>query len=387
MKAKSKLKEKIGGWAAFAAFTVIGGIAGGLMGVALKDRMLGGVCLSGNLIALGTALLVICAAGFLQIVLHELGHLVFGLLSGYRFVSFRVGSLMLAAEEEGCRFRRYTVAGTGGQCLMLPPPRSADGGYPTVLYNLGGSAFNFLSIALCLLLYPVLPNALFLRIFLWGNAVFGLLMGLSNAIPLKLGGIANDGYNALALRKDPVGLRAFWVQLQVNGLMTRGQDLADMPPQWFVLPGEEALKNPIVGGLANLCAAYHHSRRDFERAEQVSRYLLEHAPGMLELHRNELRCELLFYEIIGPCRRQEIDALYTGALKKYMQATKIYLSRIRLQYAYELLVLRDEKRAQKTLARFHKAAKSWPYRAEVKTEGELMKLIEQKARALPSSEA
>ena len=36
----------------------------------------------------------IYVAGFLQIIIHEAGHLVFGLLTGYKFSSFRIGSFM-----------------------------------------------------------------------------------------------------------------------------------------------------------------------------------------------------------------------------------------------------------------------------------------------------
>ena len=42
----------------------------------------------------GTLLLLLYAAVFLQLILHEAGHLLFGLASGYRFSSFRIGSMM-----------------------------------------------------------------------------------------------------------------------------------------------------------------------------------------------------------------------------------------------------------------------------------------------------
>lgn len=39
-------------------------------------------------------LLVFCASMYLQIIIHEAGHLIFGLLSGYRFSSFRIGNMI-----------------------------------------------------------------------------------------------------------------------------------------------------------------------------------------------------------------------------------------------------------------------------------------------------
>ena len=66
---------------------------------------------------------IVCTlvAFILQIVLHEGGHLLFGLLSGYRFVSFRIFNWTLIRQEGKFRLKRFGIAGPGGQCLMLPP--------------------------------------------------------------------------------------------------------------------------------------------------------------------------------------------------------------------------------------------------------------------------
>ena len=70
-------------------------------------------------------LVIATAAIFVAIVLntffHELGHLIFGLLTGYRFLSFRIFGLMLTRESGSLRFKKHSMPGTLGQCLMAPP--------------------------------------------------------------------------------------------------------------------------------------------------------------------------------------------------------------------------------------------------------------------------
>ena len=91
------------------------------------------------------ALLAAAAVGVLvQIVLHEGGHLAAGLATGYGFVSFRIGSIMLLKKDGRLQFCRYQLAGTGGQCLLAQPPWREEG-FPALLYNLGGPAANLLS--------------------------------------------------------------------------------------------------------------------------------------------------------------------------------------------------------------------------------------------------
>ena len=43
----------------------------------------------------------------LQTALHEAGHMVFGLLTGFRFLSYRVLSLLVIKEEEGLKLKRF----------------------------------------------------------------------------------------------------------------------------------------------------------------------------------------------------------------------------------------------------------------------------------------
>lgn len=57
---------------------------------------------------------------YLNIIIHELGHIVFGKLSGYEFISYRVGSLMLLKRDGKFVWKRYAIPGTGGQVVMRP---------------------------------------------------------------------------------------------------------------------------------------------------------------------------------------------------------------------------------------------------------------------------
>ena len=92
-------------------------------------------------------------ANFLQTVIHEAGHLVFGLMSGYQYCSFRIGSFMWIKQDGKMRVKRFSLAGTGGQCLMAPPDL-VDGKMPYVLYNMGGCLAN--------LIVSVIPAAIVL---------------------------------------------------------------------------------------------------------------------------------------------------------------------------------------------------------------------------------
>ena len=148
MSQKETKKKKIGQILIPVCFVLIGAVCGILFMKYLDRPETAGTSGGGKILTILVALVSMYAALFLQIIIHEAGHLVFGLLTGYRFISFRVSSFMWMKDSDRIRFKRLSVAGTGGQCLMAPPELK-DGKMPVQLYNYGGAIMNLIASAVC----------------------------------------------------------------------------------------------------------------------------------------------------------------------------------------------------------------------------------------------
>lgn len=362
----------------FLIYIVVGAILGATSGDVLTESIdKNGIM--GFIFSLLIIALEILVVVFGHIIVHEGGHLVFGLLSGYEFVSFRIGSFMFIKENGKLVVKRYNVAGTGGQCLMMPPSNVSAYNYPYILYNLGGSLANTIVALVSLALFLLIPKTDYVSEFLMMSFGFGMASALTNGIPLKLSGIANDGYNILSLNKDKQARRAFYIQLYVNGLQTKGTRLKDMPAGYFELPENSDLTNPLIVTIGVFKCNYLHDKKEFTKAKEYSQNLIDNAPGLLGIYKNELECELLFYEIIGSNRQDEIEKLYTKELQDYIKATSSYVSRRRLMYAYEMFVNHDKDAASKELEKFEQVAKNYPYAGEIEAERELIEFIDNMA--------
>ena len=135
------------------------------------------------------AILILLFSIFLQVLLHEGGHLVCGLATGYRFVSFRIFNLTFIRKDGKLCIKRFSLAGTGGQCLLTPPERPLED-IPTTLYNLGGVLANLLTAILAFLpLLTVDGLPYLLKFFLLMLSLIGILLAGMNGIPMKMGGI------------------------------------------------------------------------------------------------------------------------------------------------------------------------------------------------------
>lgn len=322
-------------------------------------------------------LLSIFLSSYGQILLHEGGHCLFGRLTGYQFISFRIGSHIFLRQQGKIARKKFSIANTGGQCLMAPP----DGtNFPYVLYQLGGPIANAAMGAASLALSYVLQGNRYFSYFFLVFAIIGFASALINGLPMRLAGIANDGYNTLLLHRDPLAREALRRQLLVNQKTAEGIRIKDMPAAWFRLPDGADKSNPLICAIGILAFACALDKLDFVQARTVGKDLLENAPGLLDIQRNELLCEMLFLELIGECRQAEIDMLYTKKLQDYIKITQAYPSRKRLLYAYARIADDDAAAAQLQREAFERCVLEYPYPAEIENERELLALADAAAQ-------
>ena len=354
-------------------FTILGAILGLAMISFVDWQLPEGISSSAKIFRLCITLIFLYLTVMIHIVLHEAGHLIFGLMSGYQFSSFRIGSHMLMKENGKLVHRKIKIAGTGGQCLMIPP-EMVDGKFPVVLYNLGGAIINLVVTALMIPVFMAIDKSSVFALFFFIFIAMGAITGLSNGIPMRTNTIDNDGYNAISLGKSKEAMRAFWIQMKTNEQLTKGIRTKDMPEEWFEVPSDEAMKNSMVATIGVYAASRLMDQHRFEEAGKLIDHLLEIETGMVALHRNLLICDQIYLELIGQNRSDRVEALYTKELKKFMKAMKTFPSVLRLEYAYRLLAEHDSESAAKSMAAFERVAATYPYPNDINTERELMEI-------------
>ena len=152
-------------------------------------------------------------AFILQVIVHEAGHLVFGLISGYKFISFRVFDFKIIKDENGkLKIRYERLAGTGGQCLMRAP-EYVEGKFKYKLYLLGGVLFNLVFSIIFWLVLPSYYTLLF--------ALIGFALAFLNLIPMGF----NDGMTYYHASKDETTRFILYLQLEYIYYQSIGKNL------------------------------------------------------------------------------------------------------------------------------------------------------------------
>ncbi len=307
------------------------------------------------------------------IIAHEAGHLVAGLLSGYKFVSFRVFNFTFVKENDKLKVKKFGVAGTGGQCLLTPPELCEDK-IPTFWYNAGGVAAQIILLAIALPFMWIADNPFVkeaVAIFLLADG----LMLLNNAIPMKMGGIGNDGYNMLYLRRTPLSIHALVLQLRTNALIQNGVRPRDMPSEWFEWKEDIDWRNALEVPIPLMYASCEIDKGEFEAAYNLFEKLYAHRDEIMGLYVNEIACELVFCAMVTN-RLDRAKELLDDKLLKYISAYKgVMSSKQRIECAKALYLDSDRKKAEAIYEALQKREKEYLLRGEVASDLEIMGAI------------
>ncbi len=304
-------------------------------------------------------------------VIHEGGHLIFGLMTGYKFSSFRILNVMLLKNNDGYHLKSYSLAGTAGQCILIAPEYDSKKSYPYVLYNAGGVLMNVVTALIVFLLVGKTEGFAYQFMFMLG--ILSVYFALTNGVPLTISGVNNDGKNIVELAKGKDNIYGFYLSMKINALLSEGYRIKDMPKKYFEIVTKN-LNNTFVATRLAYAENYYFDLHDFKKSKELLNKMIFEKNGLIPLHKELSKIDLLTINFLEGDFDTSIINKTTEQLLKSMTDN---ISVIRYNYAKALLVEDDEAKANKLLEKFEKVAKKYPYQGEVATERDIIEIITQ----------
>ena len=325
-----------------------------------------------TMVAAGFGVLMFALSSAILISLHEAGHLVCGLLSGYRFVSFRIFNLTFLKINGKLRVKRYSIAGTGGQCLLSPPDLAVEK-IPTGLYNFGGVLSNIIAVIAVAPLLMV--NNPFVKEAVVIFMLVGVLLILMNGIPMKISGSGNDAYNMLALKKNKLAKRGLVEALWANALIQSGVRPKDMPESWFVVPDGINYSDQLETSIPMMAASRLVDEMKFPEALVSYEQLYSHREEIIGLYVKEIECELVFLRLVSG-ETDKAKELLTPGLTKYIETYRnVMSSKQRILCAMALFIDNNREKAIGIYDNLLRTKKDYLLQGEVKSDLSIMKSI------------
>lgn len=363
---RKKIEKFISGAIYMGFCAVAGGFGGYAVGKLVPKDAPKGQEFLGILLVMLTFVAVLVV----HIFIHELGHMVCGLISGYKFNSIRFFGLMIVNENGKLAIKKMSVAGTGGQCSMVPP--RTDGTSPVALFNWGGCLVNVITSVVAILVAILCRNMLVFSTILLIFGVVGIGLAIINGIPLRT--LSNDGYNAVTLKNRPQARIAFEKSLVIVKELGDGKRLRDLPEDYFDYEvGKYELDDNLLISTAAMTLNYHLDCGNYDKVYELSKHLYENVE-LIDAHKLIAVAELVTSTLITGRDKSEVDKVLTKENKKLIKMFEALPSAHRVWYVYELLYNGDKEKADKHKENFDKKAKQYPYKSDLQNDIELMEV-------------
>jgi hypothetical protein len=280
--------------------------------------------------------------------MHEAGHLLFGLLTGFRFHSFRLLSYVWV-NEGGILVRKKSKSIAIGQCLMSPPHQEDN--FKFVLYNLGGGLLNLFCFFITFVLCIFLRGNDIAEIILSGFFVANLVLGVMSLVPMCFR-LPNDGYNALKASRSPDAKHGMYLMLRVNDEITSGKRYREYDEYAFGVSDTAKLSNCFVAYVIMCEAArFYDLGRYADSMRTLKRIPLDKIP---RYYRNLICIEYIYDALVRNLDVERAKELYAqeGMKILFRMGTP---SLFRVQSAYAFFAKNDKLEAEVFLAKAKKS--------------------------------
>ncbi|QNL97477.1 M50 family metallopeptidase [Treponema sp. Marseille-Q4132] len=322
-----------------------------------------------TIVLLGTSYCLSIASA---VIVHEFGHLIFGLLTGYKFAAIGFAHHLFLRRDGRMRRFVYKLPGALGFCAMEVPDMK-DESFPFVLYLSGGVLCNAFFALICIFAFVsgigsgilFFPHAFLLFAFV--NAYLAIV----SILPIKTKFLNTDGKQLFDLLKHKNIRKSFWICEKISAAQYRGVKFEDIPSEWFNETDDTQSVYAASIRAVRLLARAEAESEPKEVCALIEKELSENH-ALSGTAKGLLTCMRIYYEAIG-----ERDA---GTLKKLIMQTQIdFMKRIKnmpsaiqSEYAYTLLVEKDVREASRIKARLEKISKKYPFPAEIDTAKKLI---------------
>lgn len=352
-------------------------VIGGLLGFSIVEVFGDELQWWELVIKLMEGLFLLILAFFLQVILHEGGHMLAGLLRGWKFISFMILGFVISRREGSLHLSRFAIPGVGGQCLMMPP-EEGDTNWGIAFYNAGGVLMNTLVVLLSAVILALYYSHLSwgIDVFLGSLCITGLFFAITNGIPASHGGIPNDGMNICELKKDTFSTYVFLTTMRIVGKLQQGCHLNDVTEKYLTEGVEVDYMNPIHVMAVNFDISLAIARFDFEQAHAFFKRIDAYMNHIVPIYQMELLYEKVFLFLVSPRDGVDVGILIDSDTLKYFEMqTNFRPTALRVKYAFARLYECDEAKASIIYNQFQNVCKTYHIPGEIYSEQKLVEYV------------
>ena len=295
---------------------------------------------------------------FISIILHEFGHLIFGLNAKLTFISFNILSYTFCIENNKLKIKKEAkIPGVLGYCNMTTEKNKKYNTNSIKLYYMGGIIFNIILAFISTVLIFFTNNVYLMLIYILniGNNVY---LAIANAIPtITKSGKNTDALQIIYYADDKEYINTMSKLQMLQGLLAKGYDLKNIDKNLFSKPQTFKTNSDVLNAM--IYVDYLSSKDQYHEASKYAKKILEEAKELLsKQYIISLKLQLINCIFYSDGDFNQIKEIWNEDIKKYLdlmeKVTPIYIG---INYMYATLIEKNEENSKKYLNLFQQLNK------------------------------
>ena len=182
-------------------------------------------------------LLIYYIVSLISIVLHELGHLIFGLNAKLKFNSLSILNINIYKKDKiKIKFdNKLIFTSVKGYCDLIYDDNIKYDNKKIILYYLGGIIINLILMIIFLLILTLCLNK-YIRIIALLFIVYNFYLIFYNLIPFNKNGYNTDGMQIKLYLENPDVVKSYSRLYKIQFLLSKGYSIKEMDKNLFCKP-------------------------------------------------------------------------------------------------------------------------------------------------------
>lgn len=309
------------------------------------------------------------------VIIHELGHLVFGINAGLKFDSFCFLWFVIQKQENKIKLiMKPMISGVGGYCSLRIENAKHRDLNKIKLFYMGGVIFNFIS-AFVFFVFSLFTQNIYIDTILWGCIITNLYLALNNILPTTVSsGLEIDMLHVNYCNSDPHYMNTLYIHQCATDLLNEEKTFDSLQlkmPSSFNTISDILLSNLYVENLI------FHSQ--YEEAMLHITNVLTNATHLLNKRHIQLfKIQKINCLLNMAASSEELKKVWDKDLEQFITTMSAFSpSLIAYNYLNATIIENNEKKAQKYKHQFAKVNKNNYPKYEIKDAENLFKKIEE----------
>ena len=285
-----------------------------------------------------------------SIILHEFGHLFFGLKSKLEFIAFNIRGVSIVRKNKKIIVEKNPlIRDIGGYCRMRFLDSINYSNKDVILYFYGGIIVNIVLSLIFLFIFLIFEND-YIRFLSLLFVIYNFYLAIYNSIPYcNLVGVNTDMRHIVNYLHDNKYVKKIGIIEKIMKYREDNNSLRSIDKNLLYMPKKFVSDYDFM--LAEIYIAYLSEIKDYKKMNDSIDYVLKNARDTInEAHKNSFKVQQIDYMIHTKIDKTRLNEIWDSSFNNYInQMTILSISGLSLKYLYYKTIENDENKSNDIL--------------------------------------